>query len=265
VIWFPNYATNGAYNADYETGNLFYFNTANSSTAPTNTIASPYGSATGGTTSGVTSGGATQFLASATVSDFREISSCMNLVYTGTRLDEKGIVTPISNLSPDAILSGGTAGAPASVDQLIAMMQQTTRVGLDQHSVRSRPNPAMLENFQQELSTPILVGQPTLRVSAIPSNVIGLGPSCMGFAWTGIAANQLHFTFTQNIEWRPDVAAGFKVSIPKQLSNVSTIANIVKKLDAHVPGWTTMAQRYIAKVIQSSITGYASSNRRLLR
>lgn len=262
IVWFPDYATDGAYNATYDTGNLFIYATTNPNTAPVNTIANPFGS---GQAAGMKlAGGATAFLKSATVSDLQQISSCIDVVYTGTTLESKGIITPISNLSPDALLRGGTGGGPASISQLFALMQDTRRVGLQAHSVRSRPNSALHGAFQTEVACPILVGHPTNSVSAIPQNIASIGPTAIGFAWSGIPTGDLYFTLTQNVEWRPDVAAGFRATLPKQVSSANTIAAALQKLDKQFPGWTTMAKRTVASALQGYMT-YAHARQRMLR
>ena len=268
VVWFPDYATDGDYfpnNSDYavHTANCFTFTTDIASAHPSNTIDDPYGS------NGAAQGykrrvGATAFLRSSTVSDLRELSSCIQAVYTDTTLQSKGLITPINNLSPDAILAGGAGGKPASVSEIFAMMQDVRRVGLNVHSVRSRPNPSVADSWMQEQSTPILVGISGTHETVIPKHVEAIGPSCIGFAWTGIPTDTLHFTFTQNIEWRPDVSAGFRVTVPKQINGPNVIPNILRRLDRFIPGWASLAEDAMQKAIYAFLNGYANGARRHL-
>lgn len=263
IVWFPDYATDGPYAPNYNTGNLFMFSANGPNVQPINTVAKPFGSGTTGAGIRLT-GGATAFLKSATVSDLQQISSCIDVVYTGTTLQSKGIITSISNLSPDALLKGGDGGGPPTISQLFALMQDTKRVGLQAHSVRSRPNSALHGAFQTEESCPILVGIPNSTASAIPQNIASIGPTAIGFAWSGIPTSDLYFTLTQNVEWRPDVAAGFRASLPKQVSSANTIATALQKLDKQFPGWTTMAKRTVASALQGYMT-YAHARQRMLR
>ena len=267
VVWFPDYATDGDYfpnNSAYTTANCFTFTTNNASLHPSNTVDDPYGS--NGNAQGYKRRvGATAFLRSSTVSDIRELSSCIQAVYTDTTLQSKGLITPINNLSPDAILAGGAGGDPASVAEIFAMMQDVRRVGLNVHAVRSRPNPSVADSWMQEQSTPIIVGLPGSHESVIPKHVEAIGPSCIGFAWTGIPTNHLHFTFTQNIEWRPDVSAGFRVTVPKQINGPNVIPNILRRLDRFIPGWTSLAEDAMQKAIYALLNGYTNGARRHLR
>lgn len=246
-LWFPRYvgdAVNGS-------ANCIFFSNTDSSVAPLNTSAFPYadndGSATNGT---MFDTGASAFVQSDTVSDFRTVSACMKTTYTGAMTDSKGMVATITNVSVDALLRGNS-DAPLSVDQLFAMSADVHRLGVDTQEVRYRPDP-QLNDFTNDRTSAYDVGSGA--TTAMSHDSARFFPTCIGFAWIGVDTSSLNFQFVQNIEWRPDALVGINTVVPRMLSDPGHTGRVLRWLDNNIPSWQSAGKRLLGYGLRTAVT-----------
>ena len=236
VIWCPHYAGDKANNKVQCVGYV----TNLSNTGATNTVPLPAFAGTWGDNNGTAINvGATSFVQSSTVSDFRLISSCMRVGYTGQMTASAGQIAYIENLSADTALLGN-GGSPCSVDQLFNLSSHVERLGVDMHENKYRPNSTIVSTFKSDRDAVYSVGDGA-SVTSATSESLRFSPTFFGFAWKGAASDSLFFEFYQNIEWRPEVGSGYVSSVPRQLKPAGYLDTVLKYLDDNYPGWTTSA------------------------
>jgi hypothetical protein len=234
VLWCPTYVNTA------ETINCFIYVTADSSVKLANTVADPLGT---GTTSGNTLAvGASTFVGTATVSDFRLISACIRATYTGALQDSSGLLAHVQNLPVDTVLLGqASIDQCASVDDIFALSSEVERFGVETHETRYRPNGAALEVFKQDASAVYDLGVAGTSRTTMTNESKRFAPVFFGFAWKGIRASDIALDFVQNIEWRPETRAGFVSVVPRQMNPVGYKGQVTAWLDQHYPGWATAA------------------------
>jgi hypothetical protein len=254
IFWCPQYVANDAISKSncFITVQQFSYDT------PVNTDANPFGRGGGGN---VTSGtrlyvGATEFVLSSSVSDFRLVSSCMKVTYTGEMQAAKGQIAYIENIPIDTIMTGN-AGNIVNVDQLFNAASEVERMGVTTHEIVYRPQPTLSSTFKTD-------GDSLLTAAAGAKTILTsesqrFSPAVYGFAWKGVPSSDLSFQFYQNVEWRPEVGSGFKASIPQQISPPGTYERVLQYLDSNYPGWTRTAmgvgQRLVEQSVQRAFTG----------
>jgi hypothetical protein len=257
VLWAPHYV--GEANGPDARVNLIFFTTSTPNIGPLNTTVDPYGSGPNGNSPEAIalSVGASAFVMSTTVSDFRLLSACMRVMYTGSMQSSAGVIALLENVPADTLLLGD-AGNPASVTQLFSMSSKTKRIGVDVNEVIYRPNSSISGTFKSDRDSVFHVGNSA--VTALTSESLRFSPTMFGFAWQGLDSSQLLFEFIQNIEWRPESSSGYVQTIPRQLSQPGLVPKVLKYLDDNFPGWTTSlkhATSYGARAAISAFTGQA--------
>ena len=227
---------------------------------PLNTVADPaFATTTPTDTQGFSqSEGAESFVQSATVSDFRLISSCMTLKYTGSMSASKGVVGYLENVPADTLLVGN-AGAPATVDQLFNLASQTKRLGVHEHELKYRTNSHISSVFKSDQDAVYTLGTAGASVTALTSEALRFSPTFYGYVWKGVVTSDLLFENVQNIEWRPEVNSGYSSTVPTQLQPPGYLDMVKKYLDDKYPGWTTQVIHGAAygagKLASAALTG----------
>lgn len=233
VVWFPDYASSAFGNS------AFLFETDNEANVPQNgTTGDYYGTGFANLTADSLSVGAAGFVGSETCMDFRQVSSCIRLTYTGSLLDSKGIVSVVENLSADQLLYGDFGAVPATCQNILESATKTMRVGTTTHEVRSRPNPALSGHFKSDADSVITRGNAT-TATMVSNETKRFAPTGIGFCWSGVLGTDLRIEFIQNIEWRPRVSSGMAVAVPRQINDEGFISRVLLTLDKNFPGWTT--------------------------
>jgi hypothetical protein len=247
VLWCPTYVGGD------EHFNCIVNITTDPADPTVNTIAAPLG--TGGASGLVLDAGATNFVQSSTVSDFRLLSGCMRVTYTGALQASSGLLASVENLPVDTFLLGqASLDDCASVDNLFALSAKVQRFGVETHEIRYRPSGAALETFKQDVSGVYTIGTPASTRTTMTNESRRFAPVFFGFAWKGVASNTLSFDFIQNIEWRPETGAGFPSVVPRQVNPDSYKRTVASWLDTHYPGWATAAQHHAKNAIFSLAT-----------
>jgi hypothetical protein len=246
LLWCPIYV--GGNNAIA----AFFYADADASAPVINTIASPLGS---GSDSGINLDvGATAFVTSDTVSDFRLISACIKATYIGALQDSAGLIACVENLPIDTFLLGqATLDGAASVDDLFALSSNVKRFGPDTHEIRYRNTGS--ESFKLDTYGVMLKGTAASTRTTLTPEAERFAPTMYGFAWKGVPSNKIAFDFIQNIEWRPETRAGFVSVIPRQLNPPGYARSVMSWLDKHHPGWTTA----VKKTASTGLLNLASS------
>jgi hypothetical protein len=244
ALWDPTYI--GGPSA----GNCFMTPMTSSAANSTNSVADPYI----GNNEEV---GATAFVTSNTVSDFRLVSACLRVTYIGTLLDSKGIVAKVSALPVETFFDGlPGVDAVASVDAVIAMSAGVERMGTITHEVRFHPQASTTTHFKRSVTGAYDLGVAGVSRTSPTNDANRFGASFIGFAWKGVPCDQLSFEFIQNIEWRPDVGAGFVSVLPKQIKPQGYIHTVTQYLDQNWPGWSTAAKSYAGNQLVNAARRY---------
>lgn len=253
IIWSPHYVSEVA--TAHEC--CIQWEDAVAAQLPLNTVGTPYGTGGANTTNAINVG-ASSFVSSATCADFRLVSSCMKISYTGPVNSCAGLITPITNIPADAVLHGN-GGNPMSIDDFFAMSSQVKRVSLDTMELRHRPDAALSDAFKGSHDALWTKGVPATNVTVMSSEAKRFDPTVYGFAWKGVPAGTLEVSFIQNIEWRPDAGLGIVATIPKQLHAPGYAETIMRHLDKMFPNWQTeganLAKSQANNLISSVFSG----------
>lgn len=233
VLWCPSYPGNDYDAASVRSLNAFFFAAASVANSVQNTDVNPLGSNTGLSTS-AHAVGADGFINGTTLRDYRTVSACIRMNYTGTTSDCQGRMGFLDNV-PVSIFSN----ANVNVSTLMQYASNTQRVSLDTMEVIFRPDEVSekFKNKDAKLWTTQVADATFLDQTAAADE-----PVMIGFVWTGVATNQLVFDFIQNIEWRPDTGTGYVEPAIKQVAPVAQYPRILNWLDNNIPGWTTAAR-----------------------
>jgi hypothetical protein len=180
----------------------------------------------------------------------------MRVTYTGTVLNNQGLLATIEGLPCDALLHGNS-GSPATIDNLLSYCNNSQRIGLQTHEIRHRPDAQLMEKFINDRDSVIQEGNGT-TASIISNEGRRFEPTFYGFVWTGLAASQLKFEFVQNIEWRPDVNQGITLPTPIQLHPPGFTERILAELDKRIPDWTTRLSANLARFAYGAGMQYLS-------
>lgn len=240
--------------------NNSYFVAANGTTAPLNTVDSPWGASlptTGGAAGNL---GGNSFVVGTTVSDFRTLSACLKLSYVGNTSDCKGRIASFANI-PTGLLLNGQAGGPVDVNKLFSYAEHVQRTSLDPMEVKWRPAPSYSQFFKNDIDAPMLreVGNATGRASDSQR----FGETWCGFAWAGIPASDLVIEAYHNLEWRPEGDQGFVGQTVETTGTPETVLKIVEALDKQHPGWVYRAYQEwaspAARIANMALAGYGAA------
>jgi hypothetical protein len=253
ILWDPTYVGGSS------VGNCLFHADTNSALPTANSVAAPFGGANNVLV------GATGFVSSDTVSDFRVVSACVRITYVGTLLDSKGIMASVSALPVDTFFDGqATIDEVASVDDIMALSGGIERVGTVTHEVNLHPMSSTNSLFKRDSSGAYVLGTAGVSRTSPSNDANRFGASFMGFAWKGVPTNELSFEFIQNIEWRPETRAGFVSVLPRQIKPPGYIATVTAWLDTNYPGWATTATRTVKRAAYNALRSSAPSSLMLL-
>jgi len=201
---------------------------------PSNTTGNPFGSAeVSGSRKMV---GAGSFCQSDTVSDARCVGACIRVTYKGRMDASSGLVAVIDNIPAEAVL-GVNGVTPISVDELFSMSTIVERAGIDTMEIKYKPTDY---SHVFRSNSEGIFNYATGAVTTISDEAERSGARLMGFAFQGVTSMaDFLFEFHQNIEWRPNVDAGFVTKIPKQIHEAGHAQKVVSYLDRNHPGWWT--------------------------
>jgi hypothetical protein len=169
---------------------------------------------------------------SGTLTDLLTSAGCIRLTYTGEADKEQGVIGFIDNLPVETF---DTAGTFPSVDQMMAICSQTTRLGSRTHEVVYRASP-------EEVAHPVTDGAWDIGESfTTPSDESKTHNSrVIGFAWSGVDATgpRLRLELIQVSEghhrrWQNVIPQ------PPRTAGPSKVPVVQHTLDKVKPGWTT--------------------------
>jgi len=248
LLWCPQYTcdgTNAGGSANGTHANFVAWQHTNSSTSLGNTIADP--AYTGGVSAMYGStirDPAFEFCSNGYVRDARLISACIRATYVGSMTSSAGMIYPLENIP-----NGFVAGGGFSIDELCAYARRGSRVGVDTHEVRYKPDPSTADRFLQVDHGPVLLGTGAGSATTESSYVsYNAEPRWYGFAWTGLNTdnpNSLQFRFVKNIEYRTNPGSGIPAS-PTTYVSESLMGKALTLLDRRNPDWATRAGKAAA-------------------
>jgi len=256
ILWCPHYVSKTS--TVHET--CFAWQNADASVEPFNTVTIPYGVSNAGTALALNVG-ASSFVSTNTCADFRLLSACMKLTYTGAINAAAGLVAPITGIPVDTLLQGSSTGRPISVDHLFSLCDDVKRMSLDTIEVRHRPDQALVDSFKSDDDAIITKGVSATNASTLSSEAKRFNPTVFGFAWKGVPAATLTASFVQNIEWRPDGPSGIVMPPPRQLHAPGYSAKLLKYLDDNFDGWQSASMGFVKSIAATYIQrNYAPTN-----
>lgn len=239
VVWAPSYAGGEHPGVNFC---AYRFTSALSDTNPLNTALQPLGqSEVAGWAWKV---GASSFVESPLVQEFRTVAACLRAVYTGTTSNCSGRVAMLDNIPADILVRS----VPPSVDNMFSYAASTERTGLDPMEIRFRPSSE--SSNMRATDTPVYTwpaGAPTVLSDTAHANA----PTLIGFAWTGVPSNSFTFDFIQCIEWKPTPVEGYVESPVRQISDTPLWQKAMKYLDDRFPNWQTRVMGGVANAAMS--------------
>lgn len=238
-LWCPTY-----YGTTYSAGNTMnclFFSTATGSTALRNSAANPLGSGTTGSTARQV--GASSFISGSTCQDFRTLSACLRLIYTGSTANCKGRVAVLDNIPVNLLMADSTL----TINGLFSYAASTERTSLDLHEVTYRPSDSSSKMRNDDAGLMIANFGAQTSLTETSANE---APVFIGFAWRGVPVSSLAFECIQNIEWRPDMNVGY-VEPPIKQSSEEHVTRALSWLDANYPEWSTKANHILARGLQT--------------
>jgi hypothetical protein len=258
VLWDPSFTSRHDTAAPVNFNAVFWQNSS-SATNPLNTTASPFGLSSNNSGAQLRVG-AGPFCQSTTVSDARCVGACLRLLYTGRMDASSGIVGYISNLPAGAVL-GSNGVTPASVDELLAMSDKVDRLGTGPIEIRFTP--AQYSSVFRSNSEGVFDFAPG-KVTTLTNESEVAGSKLMGFAFKNVPdVADLLFEFYQNIEWRPNLDAGFVMSVPRSVSQPGNFERVLRYLDKNAPNWRVAAKhlaiRAANRLARIAMTGVGSN------
>jgi len=242
IAWCPNYcASNGTATGHYNF--VWYGQNFGSSVNPTNTTVNPFG------TNYTTSGGFLQdpaynFLSGATAADHRTISACLSLVYTGSISSCSGEIALLPNVGTSVLLSGGSGGVPASIDDLFTHAPIHNRLSIEAAEIKFHPG-AQLPRFHASRTGPLYY-QAANATTLAPSVAASGDPGWVVLAWRNVPATSIRVMATKCFEWRPEANVGLLSVTPKSTTPMTTFHDAVRMLDTVSPEWWAMAKHGVS-------------------
>lgn len=245
LLWCPNGTSSGT-SGGY--GSAYYWSES-SGAAPANSPTNPFGAGSIANTAIPVSAGANSFVIGNIAADFRTVSACIRLLYTGTVSSCTGRVAMIENLTAEQLLTAGGV-TPISVGQLFNLATKTERTSLQPMELKFRPNVTVSDIYRRKAYDYMIQHGTTGTSASTVSPNERFGDVFIGFAWQGVPSNQLVFETIHNIEWRPEANLGYASTVPKLLAPRPVLGQIVKHLDDKYPGWTTRMFHYVERGAQ---------------
>lgn len=239
LLWCPKYVSNKGASKSA----ALFFTTVNSSTQPLNTAADPFGGAGGtGDPEGYTvECGASSFVLSDIVADYRTVGACMRATYTGAMQSAAGLVGYLENIPTHSLVDD-----LPSVDDMMAYANDVQRLGVDTFEVVWRPD-QMDDIFKSQTDAPISIGSGAPSTTSSESK--RFNPMWCGFVFHSITSiADISFEFYQNVEWRPNIDQGYVPRHPSTINEPGYFQRVIQYLDDHYPNWTR-------KVISSAVGG----------
>lgn len=270
-IWFPDFHNAGEANA--AASNTYYWNGANSSIVPTNTVAEPLGQVAADTTGFSVPDPASAIVSSEIYSRGQTVSACMQLDYLGALSSISGQVAIIRNVPIKLLATSNTTVtvvAP-SVDDLFAYASTRERMQPSGHEVVYRPS--------DDSSILRTAGGTTTYSAFTPDAVMKLGTG--GVSDTLLVAGQPNNVYGVAIAWKgiPSVAGNIQVNLIKVISlelapsgnsieptfsgsakeGPEPIDTITSFLDRKVPNWQSKAINSITNVAGTLARAYSEN------
>jgi len=210
--------------------------------------------------------GANVFINGTTLSDYRTLSACMRMIYTGTVSSAAGRVAYLEGIPATTVLTGA-GGLPLSVNNAFSFASKTHRLSLESMEVTWRPNEETSKYFRSDKEA--VFARAAGAATVISPASARFGDTFFGFAWDGIPYNQLQFETYQAIEWRPDANAGYTMPVPRAPGK-PIVNRAVEWLDRNADGWSTnvmqMGSSAVGKAASAALAGVvADSSRQMLR
>jgi len=232
ILWDPNYTSASTSSGDQF--NCVLLVSANASDQPANAAGDGFGKEeSNGLQLQV---GAAGFAQSDTVADARCVGACIRATYKGRMDAASGLICVVNNLPAEAVL-GADGLSPIAVDELFALATIVERAGIDTAEVKFRPSESsQIFRSNDEGVFTYRTDQPTF----VTAEAERVGSTLMGFGFQGVTSMaDFLFEFHQNIEWRPNVDAGFVLKLSNQMKPPGHALNIVRKLDNKFKDWWT--------------------------
>lgn len=210
--------------------------------------------------------GANVFINGTALSDYRTLSACMRMIYTGTVSAAAGRVAYLEGIPATTVLTGA-GGNPLSVNNAFSFASKTHRLSLESMEVTWRPNEETSKYFRSDKES--VFSRAAGAATVITPGAARFGDTFFGFAWDGIPYNQLQFETYQAIEWRPDANVGYTMPVPRAPGK-PIVNRAVEWLDKNAEGWSTnvmqMGSSAVGRAASAALAGVVSdTSRQMLR
>jgi len=284
IAWFPDMAQGLTFFGEANSGSsCFMFETADSSRIPVNSgpdsrwglNASPFG-----TTARTYRVAGDQFTESNVCASQRTVSACIKMRYTG-RMDatsgEVALLTGVSiaQLLGESNYEGGNT-EPLSVDDVFQLSSDVTRLSLDGHEVRHRPNsgsehlkPSPAGQIMASTGAALEVGALNSSITARTSTAAAHDPRAIILAWRGLPAAAplapLVFETHLGLEWTPNASQGLSAPRTIEMGPKDTYSTVLRSLDRMGQvAWETMSP-HIERSARSVVAGMAQAGMTYMR
>lgn len=277
LVFFPSYHGAGQSKA-YSNQSIFYFEAANTSTRPTNTIAAPLGSGVLGAATGTWLTDNAYSVISGATSPFvraKSLAACAQLEYVGALSSSAGQICTIANISLNALIQNTTTPGVdilfPTVDEMFAYAAERRRLQIDGHEVKYRPTPeqdvyraagvslegALVNNSEPD--TLFWNGSPAATASKLtvtdPAHAQGIV-----IAWRGIPGTlgSLTINLIKVVELELAPRSGVVESMMTKPTGQRgvTIESVTKFLDDASPGWQRSAATVVGRGIKKLVDTY---------
>jgi len=271
IVWYPSYHNvgSGAVNTPF---NVFAFEAAATSSAPTNTVASNMGSAAIGALAGVAYPDPSySILNGGTYVDARTLSACMKIEYTGGLSVNAGFTAVSANFPLRNMFSGTGVNGMLKIDDVFNFALDRHRTDVDAREIVWRPQDldatfrmsGTAANSANNADDCILMGNnatvQTISEAVDPGTVGGLI-----FAYKGVPTGTMTITLTKVVEVRLAPSTYAIETSPVNVSKATpttTVGKIVQMLDKRYPDWqnhlVSMATSATAAIARMALSGSA--------
>jgi len=251
IAWCPAYSGNsGVATNSYH--NVVYWGNTSSGANPSNTAADPFGRLYN-TSGNYQADPAYAFLSSTTAADHRAIAACIMMTYTGSVSTCAGEVALLPSVPTAVLLSGGAAGAPASVDDIFNHAPYYSRVGLEHTELKWHPG-ARRPAFHPAGSGPLFFAGNAATTQSTSVGQSGDPGWCI-LAWRSVPTSSMKLTLTKVFEWRPEANIGFSSVVPTTTGPETLYTDAVGMLDAGDRDWWRRAGDKAGAMLQGLISG----------
>jgi len=201
---------------------------------------------------------------SSLAADYRHLSSCMRLTYTGPLQSTQGEIAFLSNIPSEIVLAGSQPVSDLSVDTLFVRASKTLRLSTDTYENVYRPDVVHPAQWVNHSGGGAFHGGtiPTIP-SFVTSNEANIRPRWFGFAYRGMTPaiiEALRFDRYKVVEFRPNFASGMPGAVPRGVSeHPNPAARALTLLDRTYPDWASRvlptAMSVAASVARMAFTG----------